>query len=142
MPYIIPTDNGPVDVPARFEIAAHDVRMLTSVCHSVSIEKGWWHNPVTGEDLRPSFNVGEKLALVHSEVSEALEGHRREAMDDHLPHRKAIEVELADALIRIFDLGGVLHLDLGGALAEKMAYNCVRKDHTKEARLAEGGKKF
>ena len=63
-------------------------------------------------------------------------------MDDHLPHRKAVEVELADALIRIFDYAGDNDFDLGGALIEKLEYNKKREDHTHAARLAPGGKKF
>ena len=52
------------------------------------------------------------------------------------------EVELADALIRIFDYAGGFGYDLGGALIEKMQFNASRRDHTHEARLEEGGKKF
>jgi hypothetical protein len=53
-----------------------------------------------------------------------------------------IEVELADALIRILDLAGALHLDLAGAVQEKLAYNAVREDHKVENRKAEGGKSY
>lgn len=53
-----------------------------------------------------------------------------------------LEVELADAVIRIFDTAGGLGLDLPGALAEKLAYNARRQDHKPDARKAEGGKKF
>lgn len=87
-------------------------------------------------------NVGEMLALVHSEISEALEGHRKNLMDDKLPHRKMFEVELADAIIRIFDIAGGLGLDLGGAYVEKMKYNAIRKDHKIEDRMGENGKKY
>jgi len=100
----------------------------------------WWHDPKTGAKL--DRNVGEMLCLVHSEISEALEGHRKNLMDDHLPHRKMFEVELADTLIRIFDIAGAYHLDLGGALVEKLKYNAQRADHTNKARLAEGGKRY
>lgn len=63
-------------------------------------------------------------------------------MDDKLQHRMMFEVELADALIRIFDIGGGLGLDLEGAYQEKMAYNARRADNKIEHRLADGGKKY
>lgn len=86
--------------------------------------------------------VAEKLCLVHSEISEGMEGHRKSKMDDKLPHRSMLEVELADAVIRIFDLAGALKLNLGAALVEKMAFNAVRPDHKLENRAAEGGKAY
>lgn len=52
------------------------------------------------------------------------------------------EVELADAVIRIADLAGGLGLDLGGAIAEKLAFNAVRPDHKPEARAVAGGKSY
>jgi NTP pyrophosphatase (non-canonical NTP hydrolase) len=82
------------------------------------------------------------LCLIHSEISEALEGHRKNLMDDKLQHRKSIEVELADALIRIADLAGYLSLDLGGAVVEKLVYNESRADHKLANRIQDGGKKF
>jgi NTP pyrophosphatase (non-canonical NTP hydrolase) len=53
-----------------------------------------------------------------------------------------LEVELADALIRICDLAGAMQLDLGGAVREKLDYNATRADHKFEARTAEGGKAY
>jgi NTP pyrophosphatase (non-canonical NTP hydrolase) len=100
----------------------------------------WYHDPLTGELL--FLNHGERFALIHSEISEAMEAHRKDLMDDKLPHRRGVEVELADALIRIFDYAGDNHLDLGGAFIEKLEYNRVRKDHTNAARLEPNGKKF
>jgi NTP pyrophosphatase (non-canonical NTP hydrolase) len=100
----------------------------------------WWYDLHTGERL--VRNRGEMIALIHSELSEALEGERKDLMDDHLPHRKSAEVELADALIRIFDYAAGFGYDLEGAYREKMAYNAQRVDHTPEARRAAGGKKF
>ena len=114
------------------------VNGLTNICHGASKASGWW------DDIDPNdpYVVGTKLCLVHSEVSEAMEGHRKGLMDDKLPHRTMVEVELADALIRIYDLAGALNLDLGGAMEEKMKYNAVRIDHTAAHRASEGGKKY
>lgn len=62
--------------------------------------------------LHKDRNLGELLMLAVSELAEALEGHRKNRMDDHLPHRKMAEVELVDFLIRMFDVAGGLGLDL------------------------------
>lgn len=119
------------------------INRLVAAAHGDSCHAGWWHDLKTGEFLgyRPHI-IGEKIALIHSEISEAMEGHRKNLMDDKLPHRKMIEVELADALIRIGDLAGVLNLDLGSAVVEKMNYNSVREDHKVEVRLKDGGKSY
>ena len=100
----------------------------------------WWSDPVSG--VRIERNKGELIALMHSELSECLEGIRKDLMDDKLPHRKMEEVELADTIIRILDYAGAYGLDLDGAIAEKLTYNATRADHTHAARLAAGGKKF
>lgn len=107
-------------------------------CHNDSLEAGWWSD----ENLTNRNIHAVKIALIHSEISEALEGIRKNIYDAHLPHRKAVEVELADALIRIFDLAGALKLDLEGAVIEKCEYNKHRADHKESNRQAEGGKKF
>jgi len=99
----------------------------------------WWHD-ADGQPIER--NKAELLCLIHSEVSEAMEGERKSLMDDKLPHRPMAEVELADALIRILDYAGGFGYDLHGAYEEKMAYNATRHDHTHAARQAEGGKKF
>jgi NTP pyrophosphatase (non-canonical NTP hydrolase) len=123
------------------EAVANDAgSTLVQICHGRAKAAGWWTDLQTGEPIKP--NVGEKLMLIVSEVAEAMEGHRKNKMDEHLPHRKSIEVELADAVIRIADLAGGLGLDLGGALAEKLAYNQQRADHKPENRRAPGGKSY
>ena len=109
------------------------VNKLTSFCYNQSKNAGWHDN---------QREIGTMLMLIVSEISEAMEGDRKGLMDDHLPHRKMIEVELADAVIRIGDLAGKLGLDLGGAIDEKLVYNRNRADHKKENRLQEGGKKY
>lgn len=121
-------------------VCAPAINHLARVCHALSRDAGWYTDVRTGEPLQR--NIGEMLALNHSEVSEALEGYRKTLQDDHLPHRKMVEVELADVLIRVFDLAEYLQLDLGGALVEKLEYNQNRADHKLAARAAENGKRF
>jgi NTP pyrophosphatase (non-canonical NTP hydrolase) len=124
----------------HLENQASQINNIVQECHGRSVAAGWYSDPKTGEPLQR--NVGEMLALIHSEVSEALEGHRKNLKDTHLSHRPMIEVELADVLIRIGDLAGFLKLDLGGAYAEKLRYNAIREDHKLETRKAAGGKSF
>lgn len=100
----------------------------------------WWVDLETGEPIER--NRGELIALIHSELSEALEGERKDRMDDHLPHRRMAEVEMADALIRIMDYCGAFGYDIHGAVEEKLAYNATRADHSHEARRKADGKKF
>jgi NTP pyrophosphatase (non-canonical NTP hydrolase) len=109
---------------------------LSRACHAAN--HTWWHDLKTGERL--NRNKGELLMLIVSEISEAMEGERKNLMDDKLPHRKMVEVEMADALIRIFDYAGAYGFDLDGAVAEKRAFNATRADHKPEARLSENGK--
>lgn len=116
---------------------------LQLICHEQSKAAGWWTDLETGEPLEiTKMLVNEKLMLTVSELAEAMEGNRKDLMDDKLKHRKMVEVELADAVIRIADLAGALGLDLGGAIADKVAYNAKREDHKIENRMKDGGKKF
>lgn len=120
---------------------ADALNALAEMCHGANAR--WWHDPATGERLAKR-NVGELLMLCVSELAEALEGHRKNLADDKLPHRRMFEVELADTLIRIFDMCGApeLGLNIGEAFVEKMQYNAKRADHTNAARLAPGGKAY
>lgn len=122
----------------RLLIGAVPLNALAALCHGANAT--WWHDPKTG--TRIQRNKGELLMLIVSEVAEAMEGERKGSMDDKLPHRRMAEVELVDALIRIFDYAGGFGYDLDGAFKEKLAYNAQRADHRPEERLKDGGKKF
>ncbi len=89
---------------------------LQRQCHGLAKASGWWTDMLSGRSLvgeyaymktpgfMPPRNIAELLCLVHSEISEAMEGVRKGLMDDKLPNRPMLEVELADAVIRILDL--------------------------------------
>lgn len=85
---------------------------LARDCHAAN--QHWWHDPATGQWL--DRNRGELYILMISEVTEAMEGERKDLMDTHLIHRKMAEVELADITIRIADYAGAYDLDLDTAV--------------------------
>lgn len=109
------------------------IKQLQQQIHQNNVDAVWWDSP---------REKGTLLCLIHSEISEAMEGERKDLMDDHLPHRKMAEVELADAIIRILDYAGAFGYDIEGAINEKLEYNKYRADHKRENRSKNGGKKF
>jgi len=110
-----------------------NISEMANYIHSQNREMGWWDKP--RED-------GTMLMLMVSELAEAMEGFRKDLMDDHLPHRKMAEVELADAVIRILDFAAANDFDIAGAIVEKLQYNRKRADHQPGARAEAHGKKF
>jgi len=135
--------NFPLDA-GKINQAAETLQFY---CHGAAKSRGWWNDMLSGEDLtssgyplhKPKKNVGELLMLVVTELAEGMEGARKGLMDDHITNRTMLEMELADAVIRLFDTSG---LDVPGAIAEKLQYNANRADHKVVNRRAEGGKKF
>lgn len=81
---------------------------LATECHANNAK--WWYDINTGERLER--NKGNLIMLMVSELSEAMEGFRKDLMDDKLPHRKMAEVELVDAVIRVSDFAGGYSIDL------------------------------
>lgn len=97
---------------------------LTEKVHALALRKGWW-------DTAP--NIPEKLALIHSEISEALECYRESFHTGEMPTTispsgkpEGFGVELADAVIRILDLCGYLGIDLEAEIELKHNYNATR----------------
>lgn len=91
---------------------------LANDIYETNKEKGFWDK---------ERNVGEMLMLVNSELGEAMEAHRKDLMDDHLPNYKGFDVEVVDAIIRLFDMAGGLNIDLDKIMSEKLAYNASRE---------------
>lgn len=125
---------------SREQEIASDINSAADYCNMLAIKAGWYHDLATGKPKER--NHGEMFILMVSEIVEAMEAYRKDLMDDKLPHRKGVEVELADCIIRILDYGANYGLDLGGAMAEKIEYNKSREDHKPENRKLTGGKKF
>lgn len=134
--------NKGVAQPRDLQMASEYGNHLQWLCHELAARSGWWKEyDEMPEQYRKHF-IGAKMALVHSEVSEAVEGQRKGLMDSHLPHRSAEEVEIADTIIRLLDIAEKRELDVFGAIIEKLAYNQERADHKLENRAVEGGKTF
>lgn len=121
------------------QIAYDGIKAAQILAHKTATDAGWYKNPETGEDVKRNF--GEVVALMHSELSEALEADRKGLMDEKIPHRDGREVEFADCIIRILDTCEAMGFDLAGAIIEKNRYNKKRADHKLENR-ASGGKKY
>jgi len=108
---------------------------IARLCHETSALKGFWKSEDRGGPTTYEVDVPKRIALLHTEVSEAFEGYRSDLADDHLPDESMFSVELADVIIRIMDMSIAMNLNVEGLVIRKMVYNITRPP-------MHGGKKF
>lgn len=143
-----------ITAPHNGKKIALDGDAFTQMCIAIhEFNTQWWLDPVTGQ--RKDRNVGEMLMLMTSELSEALEAHRKNLQDDKLSQFHGVDVELVDCIIRCMDLLGARyharlhdaqanadHYSPGDVIEQKSLYNSKRADHRPENRATEHGKKY
>ena len=100
------------------------IKETQSLVYRTAQSKGWYTSPPDAD------KIGAQLALIHSEVSEALECLRERRMVTYCgPDGKpeGFEIELADAAIRIMNTMSWLGYDLETAIETKNKYNAKRE---------------
>jgi len=101
--------------------------ILAKGVHNNAINKGWWET---------DRNDGELIALMHCELSEAVEALRCNIdKSEHIPEYSGVEEELADVILRIMDFAQARNLNVAEALISKMNFNMLRE-------YKHGGKNF
>ena len=150
-----------IESNARF---ISEFETVSNKVHEIAKSKGWWNQETPEEwyeeeckeggalmeteygsneimlayeagQKNPERNEGEMIALMHSELSEGLEGLRKNLASDHIEGFSMIEEEFADVIIRIMDHAKKHGYRVGEAIIRKIEFNAGRE-------YKHGGKKF
>lgn len=114
---------------SRAEMFVDSFHAVQMAAHANSKSKGFHPEGV-------EKNFGEQIALMHSELSEALEGFRKgDKASEHIPEFSAVEEEFADVIIRIMDCAELRGHRVAEAVLAKHMFNTGREH-------MHGGKKF
>ncbi|MDD5031995.1 MAG: MazG nucleotide pyrophosphohydrolase domain-containing protein [Patescibacteria group bacterium] len=92
------------------------IKQFTEMILKLAEEKGFGTEP-------KDINTMEKIALIHGEVSEAMEAYRHKKMDG----KDGLAEELADIVIRVFHLAGIYKIDLEKEILSKLENDKNRK---------------
>jgi NTP pyrophosphatase (non-canonical NTP hydrolase) len=91
---------------------------MMETAHAINVKNGWWEQ---------DRNDGELIALMHSELSEALEHLRHgNPPSDHIPTFSGVEEEMADVVIRVLDFCSARNLRITEAINAKLLFNAGR----------------
>lgn len=118
----------------QLQATDNKIQDLIDVCHQAAVLKGWW-----GPDGLQDKPFTEFIALTHSEISEGIEYHEktindeRVAYDDHLPEFDGRLVEVADAMIRVFDWAGRYGYNLVQTIFDRLGADLVNSEVTSGA---------
>jgi NTP pyrophosphatase (non-canonical NTP hydrolase) len=95
-----------------------EMSVKAQAVYTIAKSKGWW------DEKREN---GTLIALMHSELSEALEADRHgNPPSGHIPEFSGIEEEMADVVIRVMDFCEGRSFRLAEAIEAKIAFNSTR----------------
>lgn len=107
---------------------AKTIRQRIEEIHQNALDHGWWDREETAKDRHAK--LPEKILLAHCELSEATEcfrtGDMETTTDPDTGKPEGFWVEIADCVIRLFDLAGASNVDLEHLIEQKHNYNKTR----------------